>query len=167
MKFWPLLVPALCLTTGFVACKKNTKSPIPEISFIALAPDTIHNGSYKDTAFLSFGFKDGDGDLGRDPLKGEYDVFLRDSRYVHDTSFVNPRFFFPTIPDDARDPINGLEGRGVIALRAFGASYSITPRQDTLHKLHGDTLTYQVWVVDQAGHISDTITTSPLYILPQ
>lgn len=163
MNFRPLLVSALFLVTGIVACKKNTNSVIPEISFISLAPDSIHGGSFKDTAFLAFGFRDGDGDLGNDPALGMYDVFLRDSRYTQDTSYINSRFFFPTIPDDARDPVNGLEGKGIIALRAV----YITPRQDTLHKLHGDTLTYQMWVVDRAGHVSDTIKTSPLYILPQ
>lgn len=145
-----------------MACKKNNNSKIPSISFIALTPDTIRGGSLEDTTFLSFGFKDGDGDLGRDPAKNEYDVYLRDSRYANDTNFNNPRFFFPNIPDDARDPINGLEGQGVIAIRA----YNILPRQDTLHKLHGDTLTYKMWVIDQAGNRSDTITTTPLYIRP-
>lgn len=158
MKLWPLLLSLLCLA-GLWACKTNSNSPIPEISFIALAPDSIHGGSYKDTTFLAFGFKDGDGDLGNDPTM-QYDVFLQDNR---DTTFPIQRYLFPPIPDDARDPINGLEGRGVVALRAI----YITPRQDTLHKLHGDTVRYKMWVIDRAGHISDTIQTTPLYILPQ
>jgi hypothetical protein len=159
MKLWPLLLSCLCLT-GMWACKGNSKSPIPEISFIALAPDTVHGGSYKDTTFLAFGFKDGDGDLGNDQTTGQYDVFLKDNR---DDIFPIQRYFFPPIPDDARDPAEGLEGRGVIALRAI----YITPRQDTLHKLHSDTVRYKMWVVDRAGHVSDTIETTPLYIIPQ
>jgi hypothetical protein len=159
MKLWPLLLSLICLA-GMPACKKKSDSGTPSISFIALSPDSVRSGSNKDTTFLVFGFKDGDGDLGNDPSKGRYDVFLKDSR---DTIFPIIRLFFPPIPDDARDPLNGLEGRGVIALRAL----NITTRQDTLHKLHGDTLTYKMWVIDQADHTSDTITTTPLYILPQ
>ncbi len=156
-------MPALCLLAGFAACKKNNNTTVPIISFVALEPDSVHAGSVKDTTFLLFGFKDGDGDLGNDPASGKYDVFLRDSRYVGDSTYTDWRFFFPPIPDDARDPVNGMEGRGEIALRAL----YILPRQDTLHKLHGDTLRYKMWVIDKAGNTSDTIETTPLYILPK
>ena len=141
------------------ACRKagSNHSVIPHINFIALQPDTIHLNSNEDTTFLSFDFTDGDGDLGNDPTSGNYDVFLRDSR---DTSFAIMRYFFPKIPDGAVDPIDGIKGTGVIAIRAL----TINPRTDTLHVLHGDTATFKMWVADRAGHISDTITTSPLYI---
>lgn len=152
----------VCLLAGIAACKKNAQSPIPEIRFIELTPDSVRAGSITDTAFLHFGFKDGDGDLGRDPSRGEYDVFIRDSRFANDTSVPVARYFFPPIPDDARDPVNGLEGFGKIALRAV----FIQPRQDTLHRLHGDTLVYHMWVMDRAGNYSDTIETTPLYIRP-
>jgi hypothetical protein len=157
MKLWPLVFSFCCLLVGFAACKKNKNSPIPKISFLSLEPDSVHGGSIEDTAFLFFGFSDGDGDLGTDPTGGNYDVYLKDSRDEMVT-----RYLFPPIPDDARDPINGLEGQGAIALRAI----YIIPRQDTLHKRHGDTLTYKMWILDQAGNASDTITTTPLYIRP-
>jgi hypothetical protein len=163
MKLWPLLLLLVCLS-GIWACKKNSSTSTPSISFINFTRDTVHGGSYKDTAFLNFGFKDGDGDLGNDPTTGQYDVFLHDSR---NTSFGNPypvlRFFFPPIPGEALDPYTGaIEGRGTVALRAI----YITPRQDTLHKLHSDTVVYKMWVVDKAQHVSDTITTTPLIIIP-
>lgn len=148
----------VCLS-GIWACKKNSSSTTPSISFISFRRDTVQGGSYKDTAFLNFGFKDGDGDLGNDPTTGQYDVFLKDTR---DTAPPILRFFFPPIPDEARDPNNGLEGMGTIALRAI----YITPRQDTLHKLHSDTVIYKMWVVDKAQHVSDTIVTTPLIIVP-
>src|ERR1043165_3872917 len=156
MKLRLILLSLICLT-GVWACRKNNKSPLPSINFISFAPDSVHGGSYKDTAFLSFGFRDGDGDLGNDPATGQYDVFLKDNR---DATFPIMRYFFPPIPDDARDPIDGLEGKGVIAIRAI----YIVPRQDTLHKLHSDTVKYKMWIVDRAGNISDTIETTPLII---
>lgn len=119
----------------------------------------MHSGSFEDTVKLRFGFTDGDGDLGNDPATGQYDVFLKDTR---DTMFSTLRFFFPPIPDGARDPIKGLEGTGSIAIQGI----YITTRTDTLHKLHGDTLQYRMWVKDRAGNTSDTITTTPLIVLP-
>ena len=155
MKVWfPLLF--IALFCGAIACKKkNANSPIPVISFVSLQPDSVRAGSSQDTAFLRFNFSDADGDLGNDPTAGNYDVFLRDSR----DSAIS-RYLFPPIPDDARDPVEGLNGQGVIALLAS----KIIPRQDTLHKKHGDTLTYEMWVKDQAQHTSDTITTTPLRV---
>ena len=159
MKPRVLLSLSILLLAGIAACKKNNNSNVPVIAFISFTPDSVHAGSLTDTAKLAFGFKDGDGDLGNDATSGKYDVFLRDSR---DTTIPILSFIFPPIPDDARDPVNGLDGQGVIALRAL----YLLPRQDTLHKLHGDTLTYQMWITDRAGNVSDTITTSRLIIRP-
>jgi hypothetical protein len=155
MKLWPLLLSVPLLLIGFAACKKNKNSVIPRISFISLEPDSVHSGNLEEKTSLFFGFSDGDGDLGNDPTSGKYDVYLKDSR-----DDMISRYLFPPIPDEQRDPVNGVEGQGVITLRAI---YIVT-RQDTLHKRHGDTLTYKMWVVDQADHVSDTITTRPLYI---
>jgi hypothetical protein len=159
MKLWPLLLLLLCLL-GMWACKKNSSTTTPQINFVSFRRDTVHGGSVKDTAFLNFSFKDGDGDLGNDPATGQYDVFLRDTR---DTAFPLLRFFFPTIPDEAKDPYTGsVEGVGTIAIRGI----LIPQRQDTLHKLHSDTTIFKMWVVDKAQHVSDTILTRPLIIIP-
>jgi hypothetical protein len=156
-------LPVLALIAilgGVVGCKKNTKSPIPVLTFIALSPDSIKGGSSKDTSYLSFAFADGDGDLGNDPTTGKYDVFLHDVR--DSTNDITFRYIFPDIPDDARDPYEGLKGEGVIKLQAA----LILPRQDTLHKKHGDTALYEMWIVDQAQNKSNVVATTPLYIRP-
>ncbi|MBS1616796.1 MAG: hypothetical protein JST06_11840 [Bacteroidetes bacterium] len=160
MKFWLPLFLLLCFI-GVWACKTNTNPVTPSISFISLYPDSVHSGSFKDTAYLSFGFTDGDGDLGNDPTSGNYDVFLKDTRDTG-TNFSILRYFFPPIPDGARDPIKGLEGKGTIAIQGI----YINTRQDTLHRLHGDTVSWRMWVKDRAGHTSDTIQTTSLIILP-
>ena len=159
MKLWLPLVAAMALIMALPACKKagSNNSEIPHINFLALQPDSVRPGSLKDTLYLSFDFTDGNGDLGNDPASGNYDVFLKDSR---DTAFPIMRYFFPPIPDDARDPIEGLRGQGVITIRGV----TIPIRTDTLHALHGDTLTLDMWIKDQAGHSSDTITTTPIHI---
>jgi hypothetical protein len=155
-----LLFLLLCFL-GIWACKRNTNSAVPAINFVSFEPDSVHSGSFEDTVKLSFGFTDGDGDLGNDPATGNYDVFLKDTRDTG-TPFPVLRFFFPPIPEGARDPVKGLEGKGIIAIQGI----FITTRQDTLHMLHGDTLRYRMWVKDRAGNTSDTITTSQLIVLP-
>ena len=159
MKLWLLTAASLLLLCCAIpACKKaGGTSPIPHIEFLGLQRDTVAPGSIKDTVYLAFHFTDGDGDLGNPPQSGKYDVFLKDSR---DSAFAIQQYFFPDIPDDAIDPIDGLKGDGIIAIRGV----TIPLRADTLHVRHGDTLTYRMWVKDRADHSSDTITTTPIYI---
>ena len=147
------------LVAGVYSCRKSDNSPIPYLEFISLSPDTIKGGSIRDTAFLTFNFSDGDGDLGNDVTQGDYDVYLRDMR---DSAFQIIRYPFPHIPDEAVDPVDGVKGTGAIAL--YGAD--LIPRQDTIHKFRGDTLVYQMWIMDRAKNQSNIITTTPLYIRP-
>lgn len=107
--------------------------------------------------FLTFRFTDGDGDLGNDVTRGDYDVFLRDSR---DSGFPVQRYPFPPIPEDAVSPVDGISGTGVIAI--LGNTLKIRP--DTVHTFRGDTLTYQMWIVDRAKNMSNVITTPPIYL---
>ena len=59
MKRW-LTVALLALSLySLPACRKaEEKSPIPQITFLTLAPDTIKGNSAKDTVFLSFDCND-------------------------------------------------------------------------------------------------------------
>lgn len=158
MKVWFPLLLCAALICGVYACKKSNNSPIPAIELISLSPDTVKAGSFRDTVFLTFSFSDGDGDLGNNAI-GEYDVFLRDSR---DSGIELARYPFPEIPEDAVDPVDGLRGTGAIAI--LGSTLS--PRPDTVHLFRGDTLTYQMWIVDRAKNMSNVITTPPIYIRP-
>jgi hypothetical protein len=150
----------ITILIGIAACKKNKNSAIPAIRFIALSPDTIKSGYAFDTSKLYFSFEDGDGDLGNDPTKGEYDIYLHD---VRDTDKeISYRFIFPDIPPEANDPINGMKGDGVIALQAA----LIKKRTDSLHFKYGDTTQFERWVKDKAQNKINVITTTRLYIRP-
>jgi len=158
MKVWlPLLLIAVFIGC-VVSCRKGDNSPIPYIELIALSPDTVKGGSLTDTVDITFNFSDGDGDLGNDV--GVYDFFLRDSR---DSAIDILRFPFPDIPEEARDPIDGIRGTGAIRL----PGHFIQLRQDTLHTFHGDTLTYEMWITDRASNMSNIVKTPPIYIRPK
>lgn len=148
-----LLIGLLALA----ACERAKYSEIPNITFKALIPDSVRAGSSEDTAILAFTVRDGDGDLGNQSVNGEYDIYLKDSR---DSTITG--YFFPQIPGGVIDPKQGLEGDCFLALYAAG----LIPRQDSIHKRNGDTVRYEVYIKDQAGHESNRFTTPDLFIKP-
>lgn len=121
-------------------------------------PDSIKAGSALDTLFIKFYLEDGDADLGNDQSTTNYDIFLKDSRY--DTGYGG--YFFPYIDPAAENSTMGLKGTCTFKqLAAF-----IVPRNDTVHMKYGDTVQYELYIKDRAGHASNHITTPQLYIKP-
>jgi hypothetical protein len=148
---WVLLIGTLA------ACKDpDAVSPIPYISFEELEPRIVKAASSEDTAYLRFRFSDGDADLGVPTQSGQYDVFLVDSRDGKIREFL-----FPEIADELRDPTKGMTGSATIILEAA----LLIPR-DSLHTVLGDTLHYEVYVKDRAGHESNRFITPDIILTP-
>lgn len=137
--------------------KKDAGNPVPEIKFIDMTPQSLRGGGSEDTLFLSFRFSDADGDLGNPYTGGNYDIYLIDSR-----DSMEAGYYFPEIPDEYRDPYSGMKGTTTLILPG---TY-ILPRQDSLHLLLGDTLQYEVYIKDRAGHESNRFTTPVIYLTP-
>lgn len=155
-----IITGALILSVlAFIAgCKKkNTGNPVPEITFLSMTPQTLRGGSSEDTLFLAFRFSDGDGDLGNPYTGGNYDIYLIDSR-----DSLASGYYFPEIPEEYKDPYEGIKGTTTLILPG---TY-ILPRQDSLHLEQGDTLQYEVYIQDRAGHESNRFTTPTIYLLP-
>lgn len=158
----PFLRPLLALlcAAALAGCNKDDAplSTTPSISFVSLEPRTVKAASSEDTVFLTFRFSDGDADLGvgLDAPAGQYDVFLKDSR----DSVVN-QYLFPDIDDALRDPAKGMTGSATIIIQAA----LLRPR-DSLHGVLGDTLRYEVYVKDRAGHESNRFTTPEIFLTP-
>jgi hypothetical protein len=157
----PYLAFAVFILVAFAACKKsNSASKIPQISFLEMAPDTLNAGSSADTLYIYFSFSDGDADLGNPPNPdGPYDIYIKDSRY-DSLGFIG--YYFPAIDQSIEDPNKGISGTAIFKQLAA----NITPRPDSIHLKNGDTLYYQLFIKDRAGHASDTITTTTLYLKP-
>ena len=141
------------------ACKdEGTLSTTPSIGFISLEPRVIRGANAEDSTFLEFRFTDGDADLGvGSAATGQDDIFLIDSR-----DGTELKFLFPNIADELRDPAKGMTGTVVLIMPAA----LITPRTDSLHMATGDTLRYEVYVKDRAGHESNRFTTPDLFLTP-
>ena len=147
---------ALILLAGilFIGCTKNTVSKIPQISLITFMPlDTMTVNI--DTVYLYFNLTDGDGDIGNDTTSG---IFYEDSRFV---SGGFQRADFPAIYPTAEDPNKGLQGTVL-----FYPIPQPVPRSDSLHMAVGDTMSYEFYVTDRAGHASNHIITHKLIIYP-
>ena len=147
------IIILLIAATGYLACSKNDMSKIPTIALMSFVPDIMKVNF--DTCVIKFSLADGDGDIGNDTTS---EIYLRDSRY--DTAgFV--KIPFPAIDPTIEDPQKGLQGTCT-----FSPVLQPTPRLDSFHMALGDTLTYEFYIKDRAGHQSNHITTHPLIIRP-
>ena len=143
-----------CVKQGILRAKNNV-SKIPQVRLIMFSPHDSMKVNV-DSPVIIFNLTDGDADIGNDTASG---IWLKDSRY---DSLGFTRTDFPKITDGIEDPNKGLSA----TVYFFPVYPAVVPRSDSIHMLYGDTLTYQFYVTDRAGHKSNIITTHPLIIRP-
>lgn len=150
-----LLITLATLSLG-ASCTKNTNSKIPHIALKYFGPSSGVGlvVRQRDTATLQFSIVDGDADLGRD--NGD-DIWIRDTRFPNTPFQYYP---FPQISRDIEDPKKGLEAECLFYLPPMAP-----PRQDTAHQLH-DTAAYEVYIMDRAGNVSNTMLTNEVIVTP-
>ena len=144
-----LFILAILSLLLFSCNKKHSYSNTPKITFDRLSQNTTQAGS-QDIIYIRFLFEDGDGNIGF----GTNNLFLKDSR---DTVFQN--YKIPDIPSKF-NPEDGLKGSIQVS---YEAAFLLL-RSDSLHQ-ESDTLTWDIYMKDQAGNESNTITTSPLILI--
>ena len=155
MKSVRYIALVILVTLLLPSCEKNSVSKVPFISLIAFAPDTAMIVNI-DTCYFYFNIVDGDADIaGPDDTVSE--IYLKDSR---DSSGFqkNP---FPNIDVSIEDPKKDLEAKCLF----FPFPWPV-PRSDSLHAHTGDTLYYELYIKDRAGHESNHIITHTFYIRP-
>jgi hypothetical protein len=157
----PKIFLLLSLVALFASCVKKPGSypPEPQIYYQSTRPNIVN---IKDTAAgvkIELKFTDGDGDIGRDPNFVIQSVFLRDSRDTNTSveyTFSQP---FPFIEESMRPTDGGLEGFITLSL-----SKGFFPT-DSLHSALGkDTMHWDIFIKDEAGHKSNVISTDTIYI---
>lgn len=158
----------LFLATTFLlleACSKTPDYPDePVLTYKGVNKKIINQGSAtapSDTLIITFGFTDGDGDLGdNDSLN----IFLFDSR----DSSLTPGNIKP-IPEKGSG--NGISGEIIATLATKSAASKICcifPDRRacfTDPRYQQDTFSYLIQMRDRAGHWSNTIRTEPITIL--
>ena len=151
IRYTLVLLSALFFLT---TCQKNTLSKIPSIFFLGVSPDTLYP-KINDSCFIVFSLTDGDGDIGNSSTS---QVWYRDRR-ADTGAFISS--VFPAINPAVEDPKKGLTGTCT-----FYPTPGPIPRPDSIHTTIADTVTYEVYITDRAGHVSNHIITSPIILLP-
>lgn len=155
MAFVVFPATALFLT---VSCTKEDTYPVtPEISFVSL--EKLINLSGKDSVVLTFSFTDGDGDIGTpkvDTVNRDIFLTLYELRNGVFVKFDDPDGIFNyrvpfLVP---RGNNESLKGDIEIAV-----DYNIFQPNDTIY--------YDLYMKDRAGHVSNTISTSTIVTFVQ
>lgn len=142
------------------SCKKKQAAlpPEPQIYYESALPANINVFDTSAKTTIQFSFQDGDGDIGTDQSGTKLSIFLRDSRDTG-TETSTYQFPFPYIPSNIRTG-NALTGN--VNLDLGFQYYRIW---DSLHfALKRDTMVWSVYVMDDAGHKSNTINTDTIFI---
>ena len=158
MQIKKLLFSTLILA-AFVMCISPPDYPIePQIEFLGLSKNTMRQGvlGIEDSLFLTFSFTDGDGDLGNlGQAKDSVNIFLTDKR----TNQPSERFRIPYVPEQGAG--NGISGD--MRLLLFTTCCNVLPPCEASTTKPIDTLVYEIYIKDRAGHESNRILTAPIY----
>ncbi len=147
------------------ACVKVDKLPAtPSISFTSFetysSVDTL--GNLDRIGKLKFHFQDGDGDLGLDPptTPGADSVNLFFNMFRLKKGIL--------VPAADNDPLKPSPYR-IPYLNQVGQSHVLTGTISVtfvyLFYSNADTIEYQFYIKDRAGHASDTVSTCPIVIV--
>ena len=126
-------------------CKKEEVMPsAPEIAFVSMSTQSVHE--FDERVTVRFSYKDGDGDLGQeDP--DSYTLWVKDARLEGTDGYHIP----PLAPEDAEVPIQGELDVELNALFLLGNS----GQEET---------SYTMYIVDRSGNRSNEFTTGMITI---
>lgn len=129
-----------------LSCKKDDEgfSEVPSIEFISITPASV--GEFEEEVTLTIKYQDGNGDLGENSPTAK-NLFVTDSRNGVEYSYRIQQL----APNDANIIIEGELDVKLKTLSVVGSESS-------------EAVTFNVYVVDRAGNISNTITTSPVTV---
>jgi hypothetical protein len=149
------------LSVFFAACVRPPEYPIePRIEFLGLSKNMVKQGLTKDTLYLSVSFTDGDGDIGFQ--NNDSTLFIVDTR--RNGIRINDVQGLPSVPEQGAG--NGITGE--IRMRIYGGccsnGFSPCIPQPT-DKYAQDTVIYDIYIKDRAGHESNHVKTPPIYIM--
>jgi len=157
MQFLILLI----LTGSIVSCISRPDFPIePVLEFVSMDKNQMVQNSFNtDSIRITFSFTDGDGDLGdQDSLN----IFIRDNR----DQYIAAQYRLPELPPEGAS--RGVRGEITVTIYTTCCIFPDgTPPCEASLQYPTDTLQYEIFMKDRAGHISNTIKTDPIILLCQ
>lgn len=176
MRRLPIFIMLLLVTTLLLTCQKPpTYDVVPQITFVSVSKDTVQSG---ESITIDFNFQDGDGDLGTDQT-GDSSV---DSNLCQ-TYTIEQFFDTACAKYSSAFDLFALDSRQNSGLRCMKVSQvPVIPEKGTSKAISGDiefqtfgltaipghvidSLKYYIVIRDNAGHCSNMIETSTVYIL--
>ena len=132
----------LVISLFIFSCKKDKKQydSTPQIEFVSLSPSAVFQNL--DSITFTIKYSDGDGDLGENSPDAK-NLFLTDNRIHIPYSYRVEQL----APSGASIPIQGT-------LNVVLKSTSLTDSSNL------QTTTFSIYVIDRAGHQSNTVTSS-------
>lgn len=139
---------AICLLLS--SCEKDEPIPdpvvysdVPEITFLSVSSTNV---SATDPLTFRISYTDGDGDLGEN-TNGIYNLFLTDNRFGTPYKYRVKQL----------SPTTSIVIKGTIEIELISAKLTGPPPQSAV---------FSIYVVDRAGHASNTVT-SPTVTVQQ
>lgn len=146
------------LFVAFATCIRPPNYPIePQIQLVGQTKTNMRQGSgFQDSLYITLSFTDGDGDIGgvgTDSLN----VFITDKR---NNKPVEQTYRMPFVPEAGAK--NGISGE-IRFLMYTTCCLSLEPCMPTpSHPV--DTLVYEMYIKDRAGHKSNAVKTNPILL---
>ena len=149
------------IATAFITCVSPPDYPIePQIEFKSLSKSKMRQGQLgnEDSLFLAFTFTDGDGDIGSSGKNSNdsVNIFFIDKR----NNQPSERFRIPYVPEQGAG--NGISGEVRVLL--FTTCCNVLPPCEPSTTKPIDTLVYEIYIKDRAGHESNRIKTAPIFL---
>ena len=150
----------LLLAAAFAMCIRPPDYPVePQIEFVGMTKTTMRQGfGSEDSVYYTLSFTDGDGDLGGVSGKDSLNVYITDKR---NNKPVEQTFRIPFVPEAGAK--NGISGE-IRFLMFTTCCLSLEPCIATPSR-PSDTLSYDIYIKDRAGHKSNVVQTKPIILL--
>jgi hypothetical protein len=155
------------IITIIFSCTKPPDYPIePVIKFERLSRNSMEQGfTNNDSIVVTISFTDGDGDLGN--TDSTIDIFVKDTREEVIDADPSP-FKMPFVPIQGVG--NGISGEIAIlnyttcCLYPGGVYSACDQTEPAILDFPTDTLIYEIYIVDRAGHESNRVLTDPVIL---
>jgi hypothetical protein len=146
----------LTLLVAFATCISPPDYPIePQITFSNMTKNIMRQGyGSEDSVYITLSFTDGDGDLGS---KDSLNVFITDKR---SNKPIEQTYRIPFVPEAGAK--NGISGE-IRFLMYTTCCLSLEPCRLPPPRAT-DTLVYEIYIKDRAGHKSNTVLTNPIQL---
>ncbi len=132
----------------------------PDLEFFGISPKVVK--AIADSIIIKVEFTDGDGDLGN-ATNANNDLVVLDNRYKDSNNPITLAaatlsYSLPNLTPDTKNPAI----QGLITIEVIGTAV----RRDSRGiELPVDSTTFDVFVIDRLGNVSDTVTTDMIRIL--